>query len=93
MAYVCLASMALWKPQSGPAHPSPGPLRRLSFWGSIFRAIPSGLGPNFMLSNRLVSNGEVRRARLCTPWEGTWCSSYPLELVRAGAAEKGRHGV
>ena len=93
MAHVCSARTALQKPQSGPAHPSPGPLQSLPFWGGIFCKIPFGLGPNFMLSHQLVNNGEVRRARLHTPREGTWYGGYPLELVRARVEEKGRHWV
>lgn len=49
VAYVCSDRMALQKPQSGPDHPSPGPLQSLPIWGGLFHKIPLGLGPNLLL--------------------------------------------
>lgn len=78
MAYVCSDGMALQKPQNSPAHLSPGPLQNLPILGGIFHKILLGLGPNFLLLNRLISNGAVRRARLHTLWEGTGAVAIPL---------------
>lgn len=88
VACVCSDKLALPKPQSGPAHASPGPLQSLPVLGGIFYKIPFRLCPNcFFLISLSVMN-QVRR--LHTPWEGIWHGSQ-LDWVRVGAKQKGRH--
>lgn len=81
---VCSDRMALGKPQSSPAHPSSGPSRAFLFGVASFLKFPLGLALIICFLIALSRMELVRRARLHMPWEGTWCSSQPLDGSELG---------
>lgn len=91
----CLYSdrMALGEPQSSPAYPSWAPSRTFPFWVASFVKFLSGLALIicFLISSSVME--LLRRARFHLPWDSTQHGSQPLEWVRTGVEEKGRHWV
>lgn len=80
--------MVLWKLLSGCIHPSQVPFKAFLFWvASIVKFL---LGSALIICVLIILSAMelVRRARLCTPWEGTWHGSQPLLSVRAGVGER-----
>lgn len=69
----------------------PSPLQSCPLLGGSFCKIPFRLGPNYLLPNRLVSNGADEQGKVSHAMRGHLVWQPSPVWVRAGVEEKGRH--